>query len=151
MKKNLLTTLLWSIVLFGPISAHSEPAKVETIKSLMASTGAGELGVQMMNQLLPSIQQIIPEAPETFWEDVMKEMDPNSIENMLIPIYQKYLTEEDMQAIIAFYDTPAGKKLISALPGIMQESMVVGQQWGENIATDILTKYKEISEVEIEL
>ena len=34
------------------------------------------------------------------------------------------------------------KKLIKVQPAIMQESMMIGQQWGQNIAREVLEKYK---------
>jgi len=32
---------------------------------------------------------------------------------------------------VAFYSTDLGKKLIAVLPALMQESLVVSQQWAE--------------------
>lgn len=104
------------------------------------------MSVQMMNQMIPTLKQMIPDAPEKFWSDVMSEVDANEMENMVIPVYQKYLTEEDIVAVISFYDTPAGRKLIRVQPAIMQESMVIGQQWGQNLAREVITKYKAQSE-----
>jgi len=62
---------------------------------------------------------------------------------LMIPIYQKHFTEAEIQAINDFYQTPAGKKLIKEMPDIMQESFVIGQQWGQDIAQKMVTKYKE--------
>jgi hypothetical protein len=31
--------------------------------------------------------------------------------------------------MIAFYSTELGQKAISAMPGLMSESMVIGQKW----------------------
>jgi len=112
---------------------------------LMQSTGSGEMGMQMMNQMLPALKQMIPSAPESFWTDVMSEVDANDIEDMVIPVYQKYLTEEDIQAVNSFYQTEAGQKLIRVQPTIMQESMAIGQQWGQNLAKQVLLKYQKQS------
>ena len=84
---------------------------------------------------------MIPQAPETFWVDIMTEIDGSEIVNMVIPVYQKYLTEEDVIALNSFYDSPVGRKLIRVQPSIMQESMVIGQQWGQKLAHEIMAKY----------
>jgi hypothetical protein len=109
----------------------------------MQLTGSGQLGVQVMNQMLPALKNMAPEAPEAFWTDIMAEVDIDEIEEMVIPIYQKYLTEDDVKAINAFYTTPAGKKIISVQPSIMQESMTAGQQWGQELAQRVMRKYQQ--------
>jgi uncharacterized protein len=124
------------VILLGlsiTFSSVAEQAKKESVDKLMQLTGAGDLGMQMMNQMLPAMQQMLPDAPAAFWETFKQELDANELMQAIIPVYQKHLTEEDIQAILVFYNTPAGKKLISAQPSIMQESMMIGQQWGQKV------------------
>lgn len=125
-----------ALVLVGltlAFSSVAEPAKKQSVDQLMRVTGAGDLGMQMMNQMLPAMQQMLPDAPPAFWETFKQELDANELMNAIVPVYQKHLSEEDIQAILAFYNTDAGKKLISAQPAIMQESMMIGQQWGQQV------------------
>jgi len=124
------------------MSVLAEPATTKSIKQLMIKTGAGNMSIQMMNQMIPALKKMIPDAPDTFWKDIMAEVNPDSMENMVIPIYQKHFSEKDIKAINAFYDTPAGKKFIRVQPAIMQESMAIGQQWGRQLAGKILDKYQ---------
>ena len=133
---------LFAVLSFSS-STFAEQASAESVKILMDKTGAGELGVQAMNQMLPALKNMVPNAPETFWDDYMAEFNPDDLVNMTLPIYQKYLTEEEVQAINAFYDTPAGKKLISVQPKIMQESMMAGQEWGRAVAMDVIKRYEQ--------
>lgn len=129
-------------ILFVSPAAYAEQASDESIRELMQRTGSGDMGVQMMNQMLPALKQMIPEAPEVFWQDIMNEVDANEIIELTIPIYQKYLTQEDIVALNKFYDSPAGKKMIKVQPVIMQESMIVGQAWGEQLAQRVISKYR---------
>lgn len=142
MNKIINRFILITVFLF-PTVINAEPASPENIKSLMQLTGSGELGVQMMNQMLPALKKMIPDAPESFWVDVMSEVDAGDFEDMVVPVYQKYLTEEDIKAINSFYQTNAGKKLIRVQPAIIQESMIAGQQWGQKLARQVLLKYQE--------
>ena len=134
------------IALLISMPAFSKPASQENIRKLVELTGAGDMGVQMMNQMIPTLKQMIPDAPETFWTDVMSEVDGNQIIELVIPVYQKYLSEEDVNAINAFYNTPAGKNLIQVQPAIIRESMMLGQEWGEGIAQKVITKYQAQAE-----
>jgi len=145
MKNNCLVCLILTLS-FTSMSVASEQASKESVMILMERTGAGDLGVQMMKQMLPVLKEMVPEAPEKFWDDVLKEMNADQIIELVIPVYQKHLTEEDIKGINAFYDTAAGKNLIRVQPEIMQESMVLGRQWGEEIARKIVNKYKAQSE-----
>jgi len=141
MKYNWLVSLSL-IVFLTATPTFGEPASKESVKKLMERTGSGNLGVQMMKQMLPSLKKMIPKAPEKFWADMMKEMNAEQVVNLVIPVYQKHFSEEDIREINDFYDTAAGQKMIRVLPQIMQESMVIGQQWGQQLARDILEKYK---------
>ena len=128
-------------ILFLSSPTYGEVASPESVKNLMVKTGAGDIGIQMLNQMLPAMKQMIPEAPEKFWQDFMSQVSGDDIINMTIPIYQKYLTQEDINATNEFYDSPAGKKMIKFMPNIMQESMAAGQAWGQQIALDVMNKY----------
>ncbi len=129
-------------LLLTSLPAHSELASPESIKNLMEKTGAGDMGVQAMNQMLPALKKILPDASKQFWTDFMAEVSGDDLVAMTIPIYQKHLSQEDIDAINAFYDTPAGQKLIKTQPLLVQESMAAGQVWGQKIAQDVINKYK---------
>lgn len=124
-------------------NCFAEPAKKASVEQLMALTGAGNLGTQMMNQMLPAMQKMIPEAPPEFWQSVAAEVNMDEMVNMVVPVYQRHLSEEDIQNMLAFFATPAGKKLISVQPVIMQESMAIGQQWGQQLFMRAKLKYEQ--------
>jgi hypothetical protein len=52
---------------------------------------------------------------------------------VLTPVYRKHLTLEDLQALIAFYESPVGKKYAQVGPSILNESMEAGQEWGSSL------------------
>ena len=51
-----------------------------------------------------------------------KEYFQQSIE-MLIPIYQRHFTNADIDALLAFYSTPVGQKVLHDLPQLMADFM----------------------------
>ena len=132
--KTLLFTSVSAIaVLFCQI-ASAEPATEKTIRALLETTGSGSLGKQMIQQMLPAMKKMAPKAPDDFWTDFMKEINPDDIIAMTIPVYQKNFTEEDLLETIAFYKSPVGQRLIAKLPIVLQESTQIGQQWGQELA-----------------
>jgi hypothetical protein len=44
----------------------------------------------------------------------------------------KYYTIDDLKAVNAFYESPAGQKLLATLPQVMQ----IGQAWGQKIGKE---------------
>jgi len=113
------------------------------IRKLMKLTGAGELGIQAMQQMMPAMRQMVPEAPEAFWAEFSSKFHPGELVEMVVPIYAKHLTPKDVKDLIAFFESPAGRKLSSVQPAIMQESMAAGQAWGQRVAGEILRKAQE--------
>ena len=80
------------------------------------------------------------------WQELQKEYMKASIDDltdMLVPVYSKYLSQEDLEGIIAFYRTPVGKKYAKNTPYITTESMQVGQEWGMKLVQDFQEKLKE--------
>lgn len=139
MKK--ISVLVVSALIFSmSMSTWSEPASPSSIKKLMEITGAGNLSVQMMNQMIMSLKHEAPDASHKYWIDFMSEIDPGEMENLVVPIYQKYLTEEDVVAINEFYSSPVGKKLIQHQPDIMRESLAVGQLWGQDLTRRVTSR-----------
>lgn len=124
----------------GPRAVVKDTPKTADIRKLLNLTGAGKLGVQVMNQLLASFKQTAPQVPEQFWQDLMKEVNPDELVNMVVPLYDKYLSHEDIKAALVFYETPAGRRLVEATPKITQESTVLGQEWGRQLAEKVMKK-----------
>ena len=54
--------------------------------------------------------------------------------DLMVPIYAKYYTEEDLDNIIRFYETPSGRRLADAQPTIATDAMGVAQQWAMQFA-----------------
>jgi hypothetical protein len=45
----------------------------------------------------------------------------------MIPIYQRHLTKSDLDAVIVFYSSPVGQRLLKEQPAMMAEGMKAGQ------------------------
>lgn len=134
MKKLLLSVCLGSSLIFSSV-AFSQTASEQSIKQLIVETGAAEMGTMVFDQLLGQLKAA--GATDAQLAEVKKEFNVDQLVDLLVPVYQKQFTEEDVKAFLAFYQSPAGKKLIEKQPEIMQESMMIGQQWGMGIAQKI--------------
>ena len=52
-------------------------------------------------------------------------------------IYSSNFSAEELRAVIAFYKTPVGQKFLQKQPFMMQQTMTVGQKFGQSIAADM--------------
>ena len=70
-----------------------------------------------------------------FWHEEMKVLLPYSaIEDMMVPIVSKNLSEEDLREVQRFFDTPAGRHLIEVKAVLMREGRAAGEQLGKRLA-----------------
>ena len=73
----------------------------------------------------PTPEQL--EAVNKLTDAVFKDFPVDEIINSAIPIYQRHITKSDLDAIVAFYSSPVGQRLLKEQPAIMAESMQAGQ------------------------
>jgi uncharacterized protein len=100
---------------------------------MLRLTGMERLVNQMKSQMIAAFQKQSPDVSPDFWDRFDKKMDMHELIEKIIPVYDKYYTLDDLKAVNAFYESPAGQKILSTLPQVMQESMKIGQEWGESI------------------
>ncbi|MDI9311356.1 MAG: DUF2059 domain-containing protein [Limnohabitans sp.] len=116
--------------------------KKEKILKLIEVTGANKLGYQIFDNIINMIKDKNPLAEE-FISEIKKEVKPEGLTELYIPIYDKYYTEEDVDNLIKFYQSPTGKKVTSVMPEMLNDSMEAGKKWGELLAQKIIEKLKK--------
>ena len=97
----------------------------------------------MLPNLLDSMKQRYPEVPAAAWAELAREVKAEEFVGLAALIYAKHLTVDEMQQLQAFYESPIGQKVLQAMPAILQESVVAGQEWGREVAARILRRLKE--------
>ena len=82
-------------------------------------------------------------ALDKFAEGLFKDMPVDEMLDAMVPIYQKHLTKSDLDAILAFYGSAAGQKLLREQPAMMQEGMEVGGEIGRKRIGIMMQKMDE--------
>ena len=52
-------------------------------------------------------------------------------------VYARHFTADEMRQLTAFYRQPVGQKLLEKLPAVTQEALIVGQKFGQAVATEL--------------
>jgi hypothetical protein len=129
-----------------------DPQKEARIRELMELTGAKNLGQELiqagMEQFRSSVQDSQPDNPrakqfvDAFVARFQKHFDPNSLTDRIIPIYDKYLTDEDLKGLIAYYHSPLGQRMLKSLPELTRESQAAGFAMGQRAAQETMDELK---------
>jgi uncharacterized protein len=140
-----------------PAPAVEAPRRIDatkevSIRQLMEATGAKDLGAQMMKsgmeQFRASVTESQPDNPrakqfvEAFVSRFQKHFDPDSLAEKVIPIYDKYLTVEDLNGLLEYYRSPLGQRMLKVLPEIARESQETGFALGQKAAQETLEDLK---------
>jgi len=107
--------------------ADSFDADIVKMQQLNGSADA------MFSQIVMQFKSVKPGVTDEQWTAVKKDVfdvEVAELNKQLIPVYKKHFTQDEVQAIIAFYESPTGKKLAEKTPLIAGESMQSAQAWG---------------------
>jgi len=143
-----LIAFMWVLSAAGPAFAQAkidkkEKAKRDDIRKLMKLTGSAEVGKQVMDQLFVTFRQTMPNVPGEFWDGISKKVDANEMVELIVPIYAKYFSHDEIRELIKFYQSPLGKKLTRVLPDVTRESMAAGQKWGAELAAEVMKEIQQ--------
>ncbi|WNG53476.1 DUF2059 domain-containing protein [Archangium gephyra] len=130
--------------MFGP-EVQATKRKQQKVRRLMALTGAEDTGRQMMDMMTGHFEKS-SSIPPGFMEKFREVAQRESIVDMLVPVYMKHFSEEDLDAAITFHESPAGKRFLAAQPRVMEEAKEVGEQWGVRLAEKALRALVEEEE-----
>jgi hypothetical protein len=150
MKRSTLAAVLAILCLAAaahaqtPAPTSPEAASLDRdIHRLLELSGSAKLAQQMIAAMIPAFKQMAPDASAGFWDEFAKEVDPQELVEMIVPIYKQHLSHDDVRGAIAFYESPAGQHLVANQPAILQDSMAAGQQWGQKLAQRAMEKVKQ--------
>ena len=133
--------LLFLVLSFSLPAQASTPTEA-SVHELLKQTGALSMAQQMLSKMVPMLKKMAPNAPENFWQVFQSKNHVASLISLLVPIYQKHLTQTDIDQLLVFYKSPVGKKFVAQQPAIMEASMVAGQEWGRRVAQQTLEELK---------
>ncbi len=95
----------------------------------------------MMNQMISMQNQQAPFIPQSVWDDFRATFKATDFVSLFLPVYQKYLSEEDAAKSIEFYQTPAGRRMLEAMPLMMADISAVAGQKGEEIGHSVVERH----------
>jgi hypothetical protein len=98
-----------------------------------------------VKKLFPNITQKELDRIDAMADTTMKSYNIDDIFNDMIPIYQRHLNKADITAMLAFYESPTGSKLLREQPAMIAESMEISRIRMEKVMGDLMEKIEDMA------
>jgi uncharacterized protein len=153
----LLVFLLFASVSFAQQNDADAPASKADIEHYLDTMHMRDLMKNMMSSLTTQMHKTIheevqkyPNLPPDFETRVNKMMDDSfktiSVDELIdtmIPVYQKHLTKGDVDALVAFYSSPRGQKILNEMPAMMSEAMQASSGMMQKVMKDTMQRVQD--------
>lgn len=122
-----------------------DPAFEQDIRKLLKITHAEANARQAMQQIVERFKEAMPQVKADYWDKFLAGVDWAEFTDLLVPIYARHLTQEDVKGLIEFHQSELGRKWLDAQPGIGKDSMAAGMTWGRKMTERLM---KELGKAE---
>ena len=143
MRKRLATLAVLILVSTSAFAADIPPKKKQAIRTLLELTGMVKVANQMIGQMFEQFAKGAPSVPPEAWQRLQKKMKADELIVLIMPVYDKYYTQEDLDGMIAFYRTPVGQKVTRTLPDVSREGFNIGQEWGRRKGEEVVRELRK--------
>ena len=126
----------------GQATPPAHPITMEQTRELLDLMEYKKMEQNNWSQMIAMNKQAAPFIPEDVWTDVQTSVNGIDYPTLMQPIYAKYLSQEDAAKALEFYRTPAGKRVLQALPPMLGESVGAAQQKGRQAGRDAIEKHR---------
>jgi len=114
-----------------------------------------QVGKQMKTMNHEQIRKRDPEATDAQFarldamsDRLLRSMPIDGMLDDMIPVYQKHLTKSDVDAMVAFYSTPTGQKILGQMPAMAAEGMQAMQPRLRKMMDDTTDRIEKMAEEE---
>jgi uncharacterized protein len=121
----------------GPTPPAAKPTTAQVLKLLALLRVRDDLQAtldnlkqQMQREAEAAFREKIPNPSPAQLESLSGIVDQSfgevSLDDLihdLVPVYQRHLTRSDVEALVAFYGSPPGQKILNEQPAMIRESM----------------------------
>jgi uncharacterized protein len=145
------------IAVARPVAAQSpaqnpSPAAILLAKQIVELKGARQLFAPLVRGVVEKVKDQFLQT-NFMWAKDLNEVAANlekdyaprvdELVDMSARIYASHFTEAELRQLLAFYQSPVGRKAIVEEPKALDESMASGGQWGENLSDEVLVKMRD--------
>jgi hypothetical protein len=133
------------------------PEKRAEIQRLITLTGgqvtASQVADVTTQRLAATLRKSKPDIPDRVFAAVNRELvtffqprveSPGGLADRLTALYHQNFTHAEITQLIAFYQTPFGRKTIDTLPKLTREAMSTGNAWARALGPEIRKRVEAV-------
>lgn len=133
--KNLFCSLFFLVMGFTAFSQQEDSFEAKSIKLIKMTAG------QQFDIMTEPLLNMVPEENrEAFKNELAR--STNELYKKMAAVYTESFTEEEIDKILAFYNTAVGKKMVEITPELTKKGMEIGQAWGMELQP-LIAKYSK--------
>lgn len=139
---RIVTLLVLTILSYSAIAQDASNEKIEALLTTMEAEKQFINSLEAMLELQKNSNQTAM-LPEGFFEAFLQQAK-DEFKTELLPklsaIYKANLSGEEVDQLIAFYNTDLGKLMLTKMPTIQTESANAGMVWGQQLGMEVAQK-----------
>ena len=133
------------------LAADPSPASILIAKQIVQIKGADTMFEPMIRGVVEKVKDVFMQT-NFMWGKDLNEVAAivnkdyasriNEVLDTTARIYASHFTEAELKNILAFYQSPLGKKLIVEEPKALDESMVSAGKWADSLSEEVMAKMR---------
>ena len=134
MKKLIVT---FALVLVAQVGFSQDDAFKKDVLKVIEMSGS-------TNAMKAAKDQILKMVPKEKQAAFIMEFDATmpALYDKIAVIYMETYTKEDIKAMLAYYESPVGKKINEKAGVLMEKTQAAGKEWGEQLQ-GMMMKYMQ--------
>jgi hypothetical protein len=124
-----------------------DPSKEAAIRHLMDITETSKLGDSMAAYISGQVRRFmgqsmdaaaLPKFMDTFNQKFAESAPSKNVTDAMVPIYDLAFSKEEIDQLVQFYESPLGKRLVKALPQVLEDSQNAAEKMDQEAALNVL-------------
>jgi uncharacterized protein len=136
----------------APSGPQPSPAALLLAKQIVEIKG-------VQNVFAPLVRGVVEKTKQTFmqtnfmWQKDLDEVAAieekkyaprvSELVDATARMYAQHFTEQELRQLLAFYQSPVGKKALVEEPKVLDESMAFAGTWGDNLSQEVIASMRE--------
>ncbi len=135
--KNLILALGILFIGYSATAQNTDPSyKSKVIELMNIQSGMTDI----MDDLIDNMGGAIPDDKKPAFKQEMKVVIDKILDKSA-DLYLEVLSKDEVDALLAFYDTPVGQGIKKKMPEMMKKSTKMGQEYSMELIMPIMQKY----------
>ncbi len=132
-------------------AANPSPAALLIAKQIMQIKGVDAMFPSLVRGVVDKVKNQFMQTNFMWGKDLnevaanlQKEYAPRASElsDMAAKVYAEHFTEAELKEMLAFYQSPVGRKMVVEEPKVVDQTMTQAGEWGDLLAEDVVAKMR---------